>query len=134
MENSFLVLRTKKVGSADYHEDMDTFNFEKSFKEQLLPNLHEPTTIVMDNASYHSRKSYRLPLKSSTKVKIAEWLDEQGIVHGDIKSTLNAELMKLAKSNFTGGRYACDELAVAAKHIVLRLPPYHCHFNPIERI
>ena len=88
----------------------------------------------MDNASYYSHKSYRLPLKSSTKVKIAEWLDEQGIVHDDIKSTLKAELIKLAKSNFTSDRYACDELAVAAKHRVLRLPPYHCHFNPIERI
>ena len=78
-------------------------------------------------------KPYGLPPKSSTKVKMAEWLDEQGIVHGNIKSTLKAELMRLAKSHFTADRYACNELPDAANHIVLRLPPHHCHFNPITR-
>lgn len=27
-----------------------------------------------------------------------------------------------------------DEMAVEHGHRVLRLPPYHCHFNPIELV
>jgi hypothetical protein len=29
-------------------------------------------------------------------------------------------------------KYAVDEMAKAHGHTVLRLPPYHCVFNPIE--
>ena len=42
---------------------MDSYNFEKWFKEQLLPNLGPNSVIVMDNAPYHSKKNVSLPLK-----------------------------------------------------------------------
>ena len=56
VESSFLVLRTRKTGSADYRKDMDCHNFEKWFGEKLIPNLRAPSVILMDNASYHCRK------------------------------------------------------------------------------
>lgn len=38
----------------DYHGDMNGQMFRQWFTTQLLPNLKEPSVIVMDNASYHS--------------------------------------------------------------------------------
>jgi predicted O-methyltransferase YrrM len=35
---------------------MDGEMYEKYFSEQLLPNLPPKSVIVVDNASYHSRK------------------------------------------------------------------------------
>ena len=31
-------------------------------------------------------------------------------------------------------QYVCDNLAEQMGHTVLRLPPYHCVFNPIEHM
>ncbi len=31
-------------------------------------------------------------------------------------------------------KYRVDEMAKAAGHEVVRLPPYHCTFNPIELV
>ena len=47
--DSFLVLRTRKTGSADYHQDMDHFYFEKWLAEKLIPNLPSSSVIVITN-------------------------------------------------------------------------------------
>ena len=39
-----------KIGSSDYHDEMNATSFEEWFQEKLLP---ANTLIVMDNASYH---------------------------------------------------------------------------------
>ena len=45
---------------------------------------------------------------------------------------MKRELYTLIKiSNFTP-KYAVDEMAKAARHEVVHLPPYHCELNPIE--
>ena len=96
--------------------------------ECLFPNLPQPATIVMDNASYHSRKLNKLPPKSAKKATIAKWLDDNHVDHGPV------ELYNLATSNYPGDRYAVEEMAAAHGHSILRLSPYHCVFNPIEKI
>ncbi|XP_063993748.1 uncharacterized protein LOC135171260 [Diachasmimorpha longicaudata] len=40
----------------DYHGDMNGELFQKWFTERLVPNIREPSIIVMDNASYHSQR------------------------------------------------------------------------------
>lgn len=50
--NSLLVFSTKSK-MADYHHYMNAANFNKWLQEKLMPNLNEPSLIVMDNASYH---------------------------------------------------------------------------------
>jgi hypothetical protein len=40
--------------SGNYHDLMNTENFEHWMLTQLLPNLEEPSVIVMDNAPYYS--------------------------------------------------------------------------------
>lgn len=55
--NASMFLRTtaKPKQSDDYHEDMDGDRFRNWLDEKLLPNLHEPSVIVVDNAPYHSK-------------------------------------------------------------------------------
>ena len=44
------------VAPLQYSGTMDSALFEFWFTEQLLPSLEKGTVIVMDNASFHSRK------------------------------------------------------------------------------
>jgi transposase len=47
---------------------------------------------------------------------------------------LKAELLVLVKRKRKFESYVVDELAAQEGKTVLRLPPYHCEFNPIELI
>lgn len=38
----------------DYHSELNKINFTKWVTEKLIPNIAEPSIIVMDNAPYHS--------------------------------------------------------------------------------
>jgi hypothetical protein len=40
--------------SGDCHDAMNGENFEHRVLIQLLPNLEEPSLVIMENASYHS--------------------------------------------------------------------------------
>ena len=61
-------------------------------------------------------------------------MDGNHVAHGPVETTLKAELFNLATSNYPGDRYAVEEMAAAHGHSILRLSPYHCVFNPIEKI
>jgi hypothetical protein len=71
-----------KKNTAEAHEKMDGEMYEKYFSEQLLPNLPPKSVIVVDNASYHSRKKEQLPTRSWRKDKIKEWLNVHNILFG----------------------------------------------------
>ena len=47
---------------------------------------------------------------------------------------VRAELLHLVKQSLIIPKYVIDEMANEQGHVVLRLPPYHCEFNPIELI
>lgn len=49
-----LLIFTGKNKQEDYHSEMNAQNFTKWVTEKLLPNITEPSIIVMDNAPYHS--------------------------------------------------------------------------------
>lgn len=130
--NGLLVLRTKGSGSFDYHKDMDSYNFEKWLQESLLPNIPHNSAIVMDNAPYHSRRSVKIPRQSNNKTEICQWLDENNIPHPPKEQILKAELLKLVDKSGIKDRFAVEDICEAHGHSVIRLPPYHCHLNPIE--
>ena len=46
------IFKAKKGSIADYHQEMNVENFERWFKEKLLPELPANCLIVMDNTSY----------------------------------------------------------------------------------
>ena len=58
---------------------MTADHFEEWFATKLLPNVPLNSLIVVDNASYHSRRSDPVPVKSWTKQKMQDWFQAKGI-------------------------------------------------------
>ena len=46
--------------------------------------------------------------------------------------SLKRELLQLIVASSPTPKYIVDEMAKAAGHEIVRLPPYHCELNPIE--
>lgn len=78
VKNASLIFKSGSK-SGDYHDSMNCANFEKWFEQQLLPNLEEPSLIIMDNASYHSGLIEKIPNQSWTKQSLVEWLEQRNI-------------------------------------------------------
>ncbi|KAM7307099.1 uncharacterized protein ISCGN_010735 [Ixodes scapularis] len=116
----------------DYHEEMDGTRFEKWF-DGVLDKLPTGSVIVMDNASYHSRRMEAVPTTSSRKDDIRQWLTSK-------KNSWDPKMLKkqlldivaLVKSQHL--KYRVDTATETAGGTVVRLPPYHCEFNHIELI
>lgn len=129
--NALLVFSTKSK-HADYHDDMNHENFIKWLQEKLIPNLTEPSVVVMDNASYHVTQINKPPTMNNLKSNIQKWLTENAIAFDE--SFTKAELMCLVNENKPIPRYEAEELLKEHGHEVIKLPPYHCDLNPIEEI
>lgn len=129
--NASLIFGTKSK-LADYHGDMNGEMFLKWVEEQLLPNLEEPSLIVMDNAPYHSMEKNKMPNSSWRVGDIKEWLANQGVAYEE--DMFKRELLSLVKNKIHKKIYIVDEIIREHGHEVLRLPPYHCDFNAIEMV
>ncbi|GLV38125.1 hypothetical protein CBL_10092 [Carabus blaptoides fortunei] len=62
-----------KNANLDYHDNMSAEIFEPWLKK-LIGNLPPNSVIIMDNASYHSRLSAKVPNMSAKKNDIVEYL------------------------------------------------------------
>ena len=51
----------------DYHKVFNNQNFAAWFENQLLPNLKDPSIIIMDNAAYHCVYPDTVPKVSKAK-------------------------------------------------------------------
>lgn len=130
VDGGLLLFESKKT--ADYHEEMNATVFEEWFIA-LLNKLPDNAVIVMDNASYHSRKLEKIPTTTSKKKDMQEWLRSKHIYFDDdMVRTELLFLIRLHKEQYN--MYVTDELAKKSDKVVLRLPPYHCELNPIELI
>jgi hypothetical protein len=127
--NTKLIFRSKK-NTGDYHDEMTGDHFEECFKDTLLPNCLPNSLIVMDNASYHSRRVEELPVKSWTKKKMLAWLDSKSIPYPS--NALKKDILNVIEGQHVKTRYKVDEMADAAGHEVVCLPVAHCTLNPIE--
>jgi hypothetical protein len=76
---------------------MNGENVEHWMSTQLLPNLEEPSVIVMDNASYHNVHVEKSPTQSWRKDEIIAWLQEKGIPFAE--GLFKAESLNLAIVN-----------------------------------
>lgn len=92
--NALLVYSTKSK-MADYHDDMNHENFMRWLGEKLIPNLKEPSVIIMDNASYHVTQINKPPTINNLKSEIQKWLIENDISFGQCFT--KAELLCLVK-------------------------------------
>lgn len=129
-----LLLSAKNIKdcSLDYHQDMSAELFEKWFEFTLIPKLPPNSVIVLDNASYHSRLFEKIPTTASNKTEIKEFLLSRNLFYEDSYS--KKDLLEVLHTQTFEKCYFIDELALKNGHSVLRLPPYHCIFNPIELI
>jgi len=132
VQNSKLVFRCKSGSSLDYHSQMNATVFEKWFID-MLGNLEEPCIIVMDNASYHSMLAEDYPKSNTRKAEVQKWLQEKSIPFSP-EETLSELREKVKLSMPKEKKYKLDEIALQMGHEVVRLPPYHCQYNPIEMI
>lgn len=133
IEGAKEIFRSKKTG--DYHEEMNFDHFIKWFENNLLLKLNEPSVIVLDNAPYHSKVLNPAPTSNNSKEDMISWLRNTAGVAVD-NSLRKEELYNMVKNHkvLIGRRYIVDELALKHGHRVVRLPPYHCEYNPIELI
>lgn len=115
VKNSKLVLHSKPI---DYDSQMNPLVFEMWFVK-MLHNLEMPCVIVMDNASYHSKLVKDHPISNVTNTDIQTMNELQ-------------ERVKLLVPKEK--KYKLDEIASRMGHEVIRLPPYHSQYNPIELI
>jgi hypothetical protein len=80
-EEGFLkegLLTFQSCHTGDYHEDMDSDAFEDYFCE-MIKYLPADSVVVMDNASYHSRRIEKTPTSSWRKQEIIDWLTTKSI-------------------------------------------------------
>ncbi|XP_076250016.1 uncharacterized protein LOC143189904 [Rhynchophorus ferrugineus] len=86
----------------------------------------------MYNAPYHSTLLEKIPSSASTKAAFKEWFKVHKISFEETMS--RNELFQIITRNKPEKRYMVDQITERYGHKVLRLPPYHCIFNPIELI
>ncbi|KAJ0176699.1 hypothetical protein K1T71_007878 [Dendrolimus kikuchii] len=101
---------------------MNSTNFLKWMIEKVIPNLPERLLVVMDNAPYHCTQINKAPTMSSIKRVYFE------------DTCTKAVLFQLIKQNKGPPTYAVDALLKSHNHELLKLPPYHCDLNPIEKM
>ena len=65
---------------ADYHYEMNSQRFLEWF-EELCHALPGPSNIVIDNASYHNKRTDEsiAPTSSTREVDMMKWLSEKNI-------------------------------------------------------
>lgn len=121
-----------KKNTGDYHDEMNEDNFKEWF-EFIIPILEPNSIIVMDNAPYHSVELEKYPNSTWKKTHILEWLISKNVVFNRpmLKPELLAKVRELRPQHKS---YVIDNIAKDNGHTVLRLPPYHCEFNPIELV
>lgn len=73
---------------------MNQENITKWVTQKLPPNLHQPSVIVLDNASYHSVRTNKPSKCQWQKIDILKkWLDDNDILYTE--NALKAELYDL---------------------------------------
>ncbi|KAL4123310.1 hypothetical protein QTP88_015508 [Uroleucon formosanum] len=76
---------------------------------------------------------YHSSMNSDVFKQWYEWLKNQNISFSPLETLSELrERVNLLKPTFK--RYELDEIASSMGHEVVRLPPYHCQYNPIELI
>lgn len=128
-----LLIYKSSQSTGDYHNEMNTENYEKLLKNQLIPNLPPRSVFVIDNAAYHNTIREKAPNSNSRKGEMQQWLSSKNIPY-DVRAFKPElyDIIKRHKKDYI--QYSIDTIMEEHGHKVLRLPPYHPDFNPIENI
>lgn len=134
LEGCDLLLNSKN-NDRDYHKTMTGDIFQNWVVNQLIPALDQmqgKCVVVMDNAPYHSVQLDKPPTFSCKKDQMQEWLIKHNVTFNQNLTKKDLwELIKPFRSD-NEKRYVIDDILKEHNYEVLRLPPYHCQYNPIE--
>jgi len=128
--DSIWIFQGKNV--KDYHGTFNNTTFLDWFTNKLLPNLRQPSLIIMDNAAYH--KSPPIDAPKVKKMKVAEikrYLDEHSVAfpananRPQLEIIMNEAIKSLVRPATV---IAAENLG----HRVIFTPPYHSDLQPIE--
>src|SRR3978361_1221174 len=130
--NALLIFKSG-TKSGDYHDEMNSENYEKWLREKIIPNLPPGSVVVTDNAPYHNKQIDKAPTSNSTKSEMTAWLTAKNIdFSANMYKPQLYEIIK--KNNASNVIYKFDCLLREHGHVALRLPPYHPDLNPTENI
>mmetsp|Transcript_17828 Transcript_17828/g.32894 ORF Transcript_17828/g.32894 Transcript_17828/m.32894 type:complete len:538 (+) Transcript_17828:255-1868(+) len=120
--------------SGDLCKNFNAETFSRWWKNQLLPNLKEPSLIIMDEAAYHRAKPPHTPSPADlSKDELLDTLLSMDIVEDPnkfpsiLRQTLAEELDKRVKPYVV-------QLAEAAGHRVIFTPACYSDLQPMEHI
>ncbi|EFP10917.1 hypothetical protein CRE_31020 [Caenorhabditis remanei] len=127
----------------DYHQDMCSDTYEKYIRKvvplvkQAADKKNRKAALIVDNAPYHNKTLEKPPTMNGNRADIIEFLLKHNV--GFDPSLLRPQLAKVMKRfiDANGGRsaftvYEFDVWARSQGVEIIRLPQYHCYFNPIE--
>ena len=124
----------------DYHKAFNGTNFKAWFRDQLLPNLHQPSLIMLDNAAYHRVKPDSTPIVTKMKKKaLVDLLEELQLTYPQPRpgkrTVLKADIAAAVQAHIDATvRPEIEVLAEAHGHRVLWTPPHYSDLNPIELV
>jgi hypothetical protein len=100
------------------------------FSPRLTYNSSGQRPSDYNNVNLREKLMFMSPLMH--KYLLQTWLQNNNIHFSetDKKDTL----LKLCRQNYKSPVYVVDRVIHEAGHKPLRLPPYHCIFNPIEMV
>ena len=126
-----LVFQGQKKG--DYHAEMNSETFIEWFV-RLCQALSGPSTIVMDNASYHNKRTQDsiAPTSATRKDDMIQWLSAKNVMFDS--TVTKPELYEIIKQHKPKPIYCTDVIANQWGHDVLRTPVRQCELNPIELV
>lgn len=102
--------------TGDYHGDMNAEKFENWLDNDMLPKLEEPSLIVLDNASYHSRLVEKQPTSSWTRAQLFSYFEKKNIKVDE--KLLRIELLAIARQHLEKKRFVVDEIITKHGHQV----------------
>ena len=95
---------------------------------------HSKVVLVIDNAPYHSRLMDEFKRPKKRKADMKQWLSNHNIEYDERE--LNEELwLKITAflKTYRGEKYFLDSHLKTLQVKVVRMPPFHCDVNPIEK-
>ncbi len=78
----------------DYHKAFNAQNFSNWFRAQLIPNLVQPSLIIMDNAAYHKSLPEKYArISKMKKIEVLKMMDDEGINYENNITAIEAKLL-----------------------------------------
>lgn len=129
--------------SGDYHDNMNSSNFENYFKElcKYCKEVLKKDNVIfcMDNAKYHRREDGHIigsdrTLSQMNKAELIKRLYNNGVKETtvNLSKMLKPALYEMAKLSEYTPPLASEVIAKSYGYKIFWLPPYHPELNPIE--